>query len=36
MSHKRLVVKGFVCTPEWSELHPLGSRKPETVLRRGV
>lgn len=23
MSQKRLIVKGFVCIPKWSELHPV-------------
>lgn len=36
MSQKRPVVKSLVCTPEWSELHPVGSGKPEKVLRGGV
>lgn len=36
MGHKRLVVKGFVCSPKWSEFHPLGSRKPEKILCKRV
>ena len=23
MSQKRLIVRGFVCIPKWSELHPV-------------
>lgn len=30
-SQKRPVVKDLVCNPKWSELHPVGSGKPEKV-----
>lgn len=36
MNHERSVVKGFVCNPMGSELHPVGSRKPDKVLRGEV
>lgn len=29
---ERVVVKGLVCNPAWSELHPAGSGKSEKVL----